>query len=138
MGLEQCRIIDLPKMADPQSPRGNLTFIEEKNHIPFDIKRVFYIYDIPTGESRGAHAHKTLEEFLICLSGSFNVHLDDGVTKKTFHLNRPWQGLYIPPMVWGWEGDFDPGSICLVLVSHPYDAQDYYRDYKEFLRALKK
>jgi hypothetical protein len=134
MGLEQCRIIDLPKIGDP---RGNLTFVEGMNHIPFKIQRVFYIYDVPTGESRGAHANKTLEEFLVCLSGSFNVYLDDGKNKKTFRLNRPWQGLYIPPMIWGWEGDYDPGSVCLVLASTLYDRKDYYYDYNEFLEAAR-
>lgn len=135
MGLDQCRLIELPKITDP---RGNLTFIEQNRHIPFDIQRVFFIYDVPTGENRGAHANKGLQEFLICLSGSFNVHLDDGHTQKTYRLNRPWLGLYIPPMIWGWEGDYDPGSVCLVLASTPYDPKDYYYDYEEFLAAVKK
>jgi hypothetical protein len=135
MGIEQCKLMDLPKISDP---RGNLTFIEENRHIPFEIKRIFYIYDVPTGENRGAHAHRVLQQFLICLSGSFNVYLDDGKKKKIFHLNRPWQGLYIPPVIWGWEGDFDPGSVCMALTSTLYDKKDYIRNYQTFLAATKK
>ena len=133
--IDQCVIVDLPKMSDP---RGNLTFIESSKHIPFDIKRVFYIYDVPTGESRGAHAHKTLQQFIICLSGSFDVKVDDGNQKKTIHLNRPWQGVHIPPMIWGAETNFDPGSVCLILVSDFYDESDYYRNYEKFLEASRK
>jgi dTDP-4-dehydrorhamnose 3,5-epimerase-like enzyme len=131
--LEVCTIIDLPKINDP---RGNLTFIEENKHIPFEVKRVFYIYDIPTGQNRGAHAHKMLHQFLICLSGSLDVNLDDGHNKKTIHLNRPWQGLYIPPMIWGSETNFDPGTIYIVLASSFYDESDYYRDYELFLKDV--
>jgi dTDP-4-dehydrorhamnose 3,5-epimerase-like enzyme len=133
-GVNLARLIDLPKMSDP---RGNLTFIEQNNHIPFDIKRVFYIYDVPTGESRGAHAHKTLEQFLICISGSFDVELDDGNNKKIIHLNRPWKGLYIPPLIWASEKNFDPGSVCIVLVSNHYEEKDYLRNYDEFLKIVK-
>jgi len=133
--VDQCVIVDLPKMSDP---RGNLTFIESSKHIPFDIKRVFYIYDVPTGESRGAHAHKTLQQFIICLAGSFDVKVDDGNQKKTIHLNRPWQGVHIPPMIWGAETNFDPGSVCLILVSDFYDESDYYRNYEKFLEASRK
>jgi len=129
--LDSCKLIELPKMQDP---RGNLTFVEQKKHIPFEIKRIFYIYDVPTGESRGAHAHHKLHQFLICLSGSFNVKLDDGVNKKTIHLNRPWEGLYVPPLIWAAETDFDPGSVCISLVSELYDESDYIRDYKKFLK----
>ena len=131
--LELCKIMDLPKMLDP---RGNLTFIEQSKHIPFDIKRIFYIYDVPTGESRGAHAHHNLHQFMICVSGSFNVELDDGFNKKTVHLNRPWQGLYVPPLVWSAATNFDPGSVCVVLVSELYDEGDYIRDYKKFLKIV--
>ncbi|WP_248742839.1 MULTISPECIES: sugar 3,4-ketoisomerase [unclassified Pseudomonas] len=134
MPLSDCKIINLPKITDP---RGNLTFLEGGQHIPFDIKRVFYLYDIPTGEGRGAHAHKELHQLLICLSGSFDVTLDDGVEKKTIHLNRPWHGLHIPPMIWAAELNFDPGSVCLVLVSMAFDESDYYRDYDEFLAAVR-
>lgn len=134
MELEKCKLIELPKILDP---RGNLSIIEGNQHIPFEIKRIFYIYDVPTGESRGAHAHKTLEQFLICLSGSFNVYLDNGHNKKIIHLNRPWQGLLVAPMIWSWEGDFDPGTVCLVLTSSHYNPDDYIRDYKQFLAAAK-
>lgn len=133
--VEFCRIIDLPKINDL---RGNLTFIEENKHIPFEVKRIFYIYDIPTGKSRGAHAHHTLHQFIICLSGSLDVNLDDGHNKKTIHLNRPWQGLYIPPMIWGSESNFDPGTIYLVLASDFYDEADYYRDYNIFLQDVQR
>ena len=134
MPVSDCKIIDLPKIVDP---RGNLTFLEGERHVPFDIKRIFYLYDIPTGESRGAHAHKELHQFLICLSGSFDVALDDGENKKIVHLNRPWQGLHIPPMVWAAELNFDAGSVCLVLASMAFNESDYYRDYDQFLAALK-
>lgn len=134
MPVSDCKLIDLPKIADP---RGNLTFVEGQRHVPFDIKRIFYLYDIPTGEARGAHAHKELHQFLICLSGSFDVALDDGANQKTVHLNRPWQGLYIPPMIWAAELNFDPGSVCLVLASMAFNESDYYRDYDQFLAAVK-
>ena len=134
MSVRDCRIIELPKITDP---RGNLTFIEGKRHIPFEIKRVFYLYDVPTGENRGAHAHRALEQCLICLSGSFDVTLDDGFEEKLVHLNRPWECLYIPPMIWAAEVNFDPGSVCLVLASKEYDESDYYRDYDEFIKAVR-
>lgn len=127
------KVIDLPRIADP---RGNLTFIESDRHVPFEIRRVFYLYDVPTGNDRGAHAHKKLHQFLICLAGSFDVTLDDGTNQSTVHLNRPWKGLHIPPMVWAAEVNFDPGSICLVLASDFFDESDYYRDYGEFLKAV--
>lgn len=130
MNVSDCKVIDLPRMLDV---RGSLTFVEAGNHIPFDIKRVFYLYDVPTAEGRGAHAHKTLHQFLICLSGSFDVHLDDGITKCDVHLNRPWQGLHVPPMIWASEVNFDPGSVCLVLASMHYDELDYIRDYDAFI-----
>ncbi len=130
MALADCKLIELPKISDP---RGNLTFIEGERHLPFDIKRVFYLYDVPTGEDRGAHAHKNLHQFLICLSGSFDVALDDGFKKDTIHLNRPWKGLHIPPMIWASEVNFDPGSVCLVMASDYYYESDYIRNYSEFL-----
>lgn len=132
MKISLCQKIDLPKRLDP---RGNLTFVEGLVHIPFEIKRVFYLYDVPTGEGRGAHAHKELHQFLICLAGSFDVALDDGWEKAKVHLNRPWQGLHIPPLIWASEVEFDPGSVCLVLASALFDERDYYRDYDAFLRA---
>ena len=131
MTVESCKLIDFPKVPDP---RGNLTFIEGEHHIPFGIRRIFYIYDVPTGESRGAHAHRRLEQILICLSGSFDAQLDDGDNRKSVHLNRPWQGLYIPPMIWAAEVNFDPGSVCLVLASDLFDEADYIRDYDTYLR----
>ena len=134
MHINDCKLVELPKIVDA---RGNLTFIEGNNHIPFDVKRVFYLYDVPTAADRGAHAHKELHQFLVCLSGSFDVSIDDGSTKDIIHLNRPWKGLHIPPMIWASEINFDPGSICLVLASALYDENDYYRDYSLFLAALK-
>jgi dTDP-4-dehydrorhamnose 3,5-epimerase-like enzyme len=129
--LEHCRLIDLPKISDP---RGNLTFIEGNNHIPFDIKRVYYTYDVPGGSDRGAHAHKRLQQLIIAMSGSFDVVLDDGVEKKRFHLNRSYFGLYICPMMWRELDNFSSGSVCLVLSSELFDPEDYYRDYDLFLK----
>lgn len=126
--IDDCRILELPRMEDP---RGTLTFVEEMRHVPFDVKRVFYIYDIPTGEGRGAHAHRTTHQFIICLSGSFDVALDDGRNTKVVHLNRPWKGLHVHPLIWAAEINFDPGSVCLVLASELYDAADYVRDYTQ-------
>lgn len=123
-------ISELPKRTDI---RGNLTFIEAERHVPFDIRRVFYLYDVPTAEGRGAHAHRALHQFLVCLSGSFDVEADDGTEKRTIHLNRPWLGLHVPPMIWASEVNFDPGSVCLVLTSDYYDEADYIRDYDTFL-----
>lgn len=128
--INDCKVVTLPKVNDP---RGNLTFIESNHHVPFDIKRVFYLYDIPTEENRGAHAHKTLHQFLICLTGSFDVEVDDGESKGLIHLNRPWKGLHIPPMIWAAEVNFDSGSVCLVLASEEYREDDYIRDYTQFL-----
>lgn len=134
MPVSDCKIIEFPKIADP---RGNLTFLEGSRHVPFDIKRIFYLYDIPTGAARGAHAHKQLHQLLICLSGSFDVALDDGSEQKMVHLNRPWQGLHIPPMIWAAELNFDPGSVCLVLASMEFNESDYYRDYDDYLAAVR-
>lgn len=132
--LNDCKVIVLPKINDP---RGNLTFVEGNQHVPFEIKRVFYLYDVPTEESRGAHAHHNLHQFLICLAGSFDVALDDGEFQSKIHLNRPWKGLHIPPMIWAAEVNFDPGSVCLVLASDCYKEDDYIRDYAEYLSLLK-
>lgn len=131
--INDCKVIALPQNKDP---RGNLTFIEGNKHIPFDIKRVFYLYDVPTEESRGAHAHKTLHQFIICLAGSFDVEIDDGEFQGKIHLNRPWKGLHIPPLIWAAEVSFDPGSVCLVITSDVYNADDYIRDYDAFLTAV--
>ena len=131
MSLELCQVRDLPKIHDP---RGNLTFIEGGNHIPFDIKRVFYLYDVPGGSERGGHAHKQLHELIIAMSGSFDVVLDDGKDKKRVHLNRSYQGLYVCPMVWRQLDNFSSASVCMVLTSATYDEADYHRDYAEFMR----
>ena len=127
------KLQDLPKINDP---RGNLTFIEGGRHVPFDIKRVFYLYDVPGGAERAGHALKTCQQFLIAMSGSFDVILYDGKEKRRVHLNRSYQGLYLPPMIWREMDNFSSGSVCLALASEPYDAKDYYRDYHEYLRAL--
>jgi dTDP-4-dehydrorhamnose 3,5-epimerase-like enzyme len=132
--VQGCRILDLPKISDP---RGNLTFIEESRHIPFDIKRVYYLYDVPGGESRGGHAHQKLEQFVIAASGSFDVVVDDGAEQKRFFLNRSYYGLYIPRLIWREMENFSSGSICLVLASEPYDESDYYRDYGAYLQAVR-
>lgn len=132
--VDDCKLIALPRIDDP---RGKLTFIEGARHLPFEIRRVFYLYDVPTEESRGAHAHRELHQFLICLSGSFDVALDDGDRKTTVHLNRPWQGLHIPPMIWAAEVNFDPGTVCLVLASDSYVEADYIRDYDAYLALVR-
>ena len=131
--IRDCEIVELPRMTDP---RGDLTFIEGGRHVPFDIRRVYYLYDVPTAESRGAHAHHRLQQFVICLSGSFDVMVDDGTDKATIHLNRPWLALYVPPMIWAAEVNFDAGSVCLVLASELYNEADYIRDYGEYLRLV--
>lgn len=133
MSLSDCRLLEFPKIADH---RGNLSFVENDRHVPFAVRRVFYVYDIPSGEQRGAHAHRALEQVIICLSGGVEVSLDDGRERRTVRLNRPWQGLYVPPLVWAAEGNFDPGTVYLVLASAPYDERDYLRDYDEFLAVV--
>lgn len=125
-----CSIIQLPKI---EMRAGNITPITSNINLPFDIKRVFYSYDIPGGESRGAHAHKECHQFLVAASGAFEVLLDDGVNKRTVLLNRPFYGLHVPPGIWAAEQGFSSGSICLVLASHGYDAGDYIRDYCDYL-----
>ena len=135
MSIKECILLELPKISDP---RGNLTAIESMHHIPFEIKRVFFLYDIPKGENRGGHAHKKLHQLLVCLAGGFDVEINDGNEKKIIHLNRPWLGLYIPPMIWASEENFEPGSVCLVLASDYYDESDYYRDYNNYLQAVRK
>lgn len=133
MSIEECRIIDLPKIADA---RGNLTFIEGSRHVPFDIKRVYYLYDVPGGAERGGHAHKALHQLIVAMSGSFDVVLDDGRNKKRIHLNRSYYGLYICPMIWREMDNFSSGAVCLVLASNFYDEADYYRDYTKFQKAV--
>jgi hypothetical protein len=131
--LSDCRLIDLPKISDA---RGNLTFIEGNNHIPFEVKRVYYLYDVPGGADRGEHAHKDLHQFVISMSGSFDLLLDDGFEKKRFQLNRPYYGIYVCPMMWRYLDNFSSGSVCMVLASAPYDETDYIRDRGEFLKAV--
>jgi dTDP-4-dehydrorhamnose 3,5-epimerase-like enzyme len=133
MNIKDCKLIDLPKIADA---RGNLTFIEGFNHIPFAIKRVFYLYDVPGGSDRGGHALKSCHQFLIAMSGSFDIILYDGKEKQRIHLNRSYYGLHIPPMIWREMDNFSSGSICLSLASEVYNPNDYYREYNEYLRAL--
>ena len=128
--INDCKIIDLRKIHDP---RGNLTPIEGGLDIPFEIKRVFYQYDVPGGESRGAHAHINDYQFLIAVSGSFEVFVDDGKNSNLFILNRPYFGLLIPPGIWSAEQEFSSGSVCLVLTDNMFNAYDYIRDYNEFL-----
>jgi hypothetical protein len=134
MGIKDCRILSFPKVVDQ---RGNLSFIEGERHIPFDIKRIYYLYDVPGGETRGGHAHKALQQVIIAINGSFDVELDDGHEKKTFHLRRSNEGLYLNNMIWRELTNFSSGSVCLVLASTLYDAADYYRDYDEFKRVVK-
>ncbi len=133
MAITDCRVIDLPKMSDP---RGNLTFVESERQVPFDIKRVFYLYDVPGGEDRAAHANKKLQEFFVAVSGSFDVIVDDGTRQHRFFLNRSYYGLYVPGMIWRKLENFSSGSVCLVLASEYYDADDYHRNYDEFRLAV--
>lgn len=134
MPLEQCKALELPRNHDP---RGNLTFVESGRHIPFDIKRVYYLYDVPGGAERGGHAHKALHQLIIAMSGSFDIHLDDGYVKKTIHMNRSYNGLYVCPMIWRGLDNFSSGSVCMVLASDFYDEHDYYRDYDTFINDAK-
>ena len=132
MSLSDCRIIELPKIQDV---RGNLSFIEGGRHIPFDIKRVYYLYDVPGGADRGAHAHKRLQQFVVAIAGSFDVVLDDGNEQQRFHLNRSYNGLYICPMMWRYLDNFSSSAVCMVLASEFYDETDYYRNHDQFLKA---
>ena len=135
MHLDSCRILELPKISDP---RGNLTFIEQERHVPFEICRVYYLYDVPGGAERGGHAHKDLHQLIVAMSGSFDVILDDGSEKTRFHLNRSYSGLYVCPMIWRELDNFSSGSVCMVLASNLYDEDDYYRDYDEYLSARRR
>jgi len=134
MSLDECRIIELPRINDP---RGNLTFIEEGHHIPFLIKRVFYLYDVPGGAVRAGHALKGCHQFLIAASGSFKVTLNDGTNDKDFFLNRSFYGLYITPMVWREIDNFSSGSVCMVLASEFFSEDDYLRDYEQYIKVIK-
>jgi dTDP-4-dehydrorhamnose 3,5-epimerase-like enzyme len=133
--LSLCRLIELPQVKDA---RGNLTFVETERQVPFVFRRIYYLYDVPGGASRAGHAHKKLEQFLIAMSGSFDVTLDDSREKRKFHLNRSYYGLYVPPMVWREIDNFSSGSVCLALASDYYDESDYYREYDDFLAAASK
>ncbi len=134
MTIHDCRLVDLPKISDP---RGNLTFLEGGKHLPFKIERLFYLYDVPGGEMRAGHALKSCEQFLIAMSGSFDVVLDDGNAKQRIQLNRSYQGLYVPPLIWRELDNFSSGSVCAVLASECYNESGYYRHYEDFLRAVK-
>lgn len=131
VSVYDCSVIELPKI---ENRAGNITPIHPYVNIPFDIKRVFYSFDIPGGEARGAHAHKECHQFLIAASGSFEVVLDDGNNRRTVSLNRPFFGLHIPPGIWAAEQNFSSGSICLVLASHGYSEEDYLRNYEDFIQ----
>lgn len=133
--IDDCSLIELPKI---KNRAGNITAIENNINIPFGVSRIFYLYDIPGGENRGAHAHKECDQLLVATSGSFEVQLDDGNKKKTVILNQPFRGLHIPPGIWASEINFSSGSICLVLASDKYDEKDYIRNYNEFLKIKKK
>ena len=130
--LSECRLIELPKITDP---RGNLTAVEGGIQVPFEIRRVYYLYDVPGGATRGGHAHKVLQQLIIAMSGSFDVVLDDGREQGRFHMNRSYYGLYVCPMTWRELDNFSSGSVCLVLASQRYSEEDYYRDYTMFLQA---
>ena len=133
-----CSIIQLDKHHSDR--KGNLSVVENGITLPFDVKRVYYIYDVPGGESRGAHAHKALSQLIVAASGSFCVTLDDGRAKQTFFLNRPYQGLYVKPGIWRDLTDFSSGAVCMVLASEKYCEEDYIRDYNEYLatRGIRK
>lgn len=133
MDLKQCSIINLPKIVDP---RGTLTFLEGGRHIPFEVKRVFYLYDVPGGAERAGHALKRCHQFLIAMSGSFDVSVFNGKEKQKFSLNRSYYGLHLPPMFWREMDNFSSGSVCLVLASECYSEDDYYREYKDYLRVM--
>ena len=130
-----CTIIELDKHNSDR--KGSITVVENHVTVPFEVKRTYYLYDIPGGEERGAHAHKELQQLIVAVSGSFNVTLDDGNVKRTFTLNRPYQGLLVVPGIWRTLDDFSSGSVCLVLASMVYDAADYIRDYSEYLKYKK-
>jgi dTDP-4-dehydrorhamnose 3,5-epimerase-like enzyme len=128
-----CQLIELPRINDK---RGNLTFVEGGRHVPFEIKRVYYLYDVPGGSVRAGHAHKQLQQLLIAMSGSFDVTVDDGTRRTRFHLNRSYHGLHIPPMFWREIDNFSSGSVCMALASDYFDESDYYREYDDFVRAV--
>jgi dTDP-4-dehydrorhamnose 3,5-epimerase-like enzyme len=129
LSVHDCKLLELPVI---HAPEGNLTFVEQERHVPFPIERVYYMYDVPGGATRGGHAHKALEQVIIAMSGSFEVVLDDGSDRRNVTLNRSYIGLYIPPMIWRELVNFSSGSVCMALASAYYEEADYYRDYEEF------
>lgn len=133
MSLSTCRILELPKITDR---RGSLTFAEAGRHVPFDIQRIFYLFDVPVGEMRAAHALRTCQQFIVAFSGEFEVRVDDGQAKNQFHLDRPDCGLYVPPLVWREIAGFSSKAVCLVLASEFYDEADYLDDYAAFTAAV--
>jgi dTDP-4-dehydrorhamnose 3,5-epimerase-like enzyme len=132
VSVHDCKLLELPVVHNPQ---GNLTFVEGQRHVPFEIERVYYMYDVPGGATRGGHAHRALEQVIIAMSGSFEVVLDDGVDRKNVTLNRSYVGLYLPPMIWRELVNFSSGSVCMALASAYYEEADYYRDYDQFRSA---
>lgn len=133
--VNDCGILELGKIKGER--KGNITVVENEGTLPFDVRRVYYLYDVPGGASRGSHAHKSLWQLIIAASGSFQVTLDDGSLKRTFFLNRPYQGLLVPPGLWRDLDDFSSGSVCMVLASDLFQKDDYIRDYQEFLEYKK-
>lgn len=133
MEEKKCRIVALPRIVDP---RGNLTVAEAHKQLPFAIKRAYWVYDVPGGESRGGHAHKQCREFIVALSGSFTVTIDDGKHKSTFLLNHPWEGLLVETNMWRTLDDFSSGAVCMVLASDEYDEDDYIREYSDFIHYI--
>jgi hypothetical protein len=133
MKRSEGRIIDLPKIIDP---RGNLTVAEQLKNVPFEVKRVYWVYDVPSGECRGGHAHKQCREFIVAVSGSFTVTLNDGKEQATFLLNHPYQGLLVETNIWRTLDDFSSGAVCLVLASEPFEEEDYIREYDEYIEYL--
>jgi hypothetical protein len=133
-GLAACHMVAFPQVTDP---RGNLSFVEGQVHVPFDIRRVYWLYDVPGGAERGGHAHRELQQVVIAMSGSFDIVLDDGQITQRFHLNRSYAGLYIPSMVWREIDNFSSGSVCMVLASERYDEGDYIRDRAQFHQEIR-
>jgi hypothetical protein len=133
--MDQCRLIELPKHSDP---RGNLSVVEGNVQVPFDIERVYYLYDVPGGSTRAGHGHVELQQLIIAMSGSFDVIVDDGYTRKKFHLNRSYYGLYIPRRMWREVENFSSGGVCLVLASTKFDRTDYFYDYDEFAAMVRR
>ena len=131
MTVKDCKLLKLPKVA---SEAGSISFVQSITHVPFNIQRIYYLYDLPEQAARGAHGHKKLQQLIIAVAGAFDFIVDDGYEKKTFRLNRPDEGLYVTPMIWRDLCNFEPNSVCLVLASELYDEDDYYRNYDNFLK----